>query len=92
MDAKHAKHLHTTEAVEALWSKQGSQDATYWIALVSIQGSRDEVCQIANTLPHMEWSEFRQTRVAAERLDQQWTCSTPVTEKPLWVVTALAVE
>ena len=55
MDAKHAKHLHATEAVEALWSEQGSQDATHRIAYVSIQGSRDEVCQIANALPQMEF-------------------------------------
>ena len=55
MEAKHAKNLHATEAVEALWSEQGSQDATYRIALVWIQGSRDDVCQIANALPQMEW-------------------------------------
>ena len=58
IDEKHAKHLHATEAVEALWSEQGSQDATYRIATVSIQGSRDEVSHIANALPQVEWSEF----------------------------------
>ena len=42
-DAKHAKHLHATEAVEAQWWAQESRDATY---------------RIANALPLMERSEF----------------------------------
>ena len=58
MDAQYAKHLRATEAVEALWSEQESQDATYRIANASIQDSRDEVRRIANALPQMESSEF----------------------------------
>ena len=52
------KHLRATEAVEALWSEQGSRDATYRIASASIQDSRGEVFQIANVLPQKESSEF----------------------------------
>ena len=58
MDAKHAKHLRAIEAVDALWSEQESQDATYRITNASIQDSRDEVFQIANVLPQKESSEF----------------------------------
>ena len=42
MDEKYAKHLRATEAVEALWSEQESQDATYRIANASIQDSQDD--------------------------------------------------
>ena len=68
----------------------------------------DEAHQIANVLPQMESSEFsgtgtvtngvssnegRRTKVAAEQLDHQWTCSTPpVTEEPALVAMVLAVE
>ena len=39
MGARHAKHRHATEAVEALWSEQEYQDATCRIANASIQDS-----------------------------------------------------
>ena len=57
MDARHAKHQRATEGVQALWSEQESEDATYRIANASIQDSRDELCQIANVLPQMESKE-----------------------------------
>ena len=123
-EARKAKHLRATEAVEALWSEQESRDATYRIASASIQDSRDEVFQIANVLPQKESSEFlepelsqmesrqtkglvvkhlrdllttavefHQTKAAAEQLNHHWTClSLLVTEKPVWVATALVVE
>ena len=58
MDARHARHVHTTEAVEALRSEKESLDATYRMAKASVQDSRDEVFWIANALPQVEWSEF----------------------------------
>ena len=57
MDAKHAKHLDATEAVEALWSEQ--EIANVFPQTESSECLEpDEVHQIANALPQIESSEF----------------------------------